>query len=331
MEVSGLEASASLEGSNAQAQAGATTTDYYSSGNITTANTSFVIGCSQNIAEATPGTGTITAGATPAYTLRENGGTGIIVTETLASQAAGTFDANFTRNTAHRCITAVMAFKEAAAGGPTYTQSVGGALSFAGGLGRITNKPLSASLSFTGALIKQPSKLLSGGLTFAGNNVKHVNKPVAGTLSFSGTTVKRTDKLAAGTLSFSGAMSAIRTLLQAVSGALSFSSGTVSKSTTKSTSGSLSFSGGTTKATQKLMLGTLSFSGQALKTTSKNVVGVLTFAGTAVANLVGAVTLGVMTALLKVLPALRADAKADPAVAGKAVARDALNGGPKTK
>lgn len=116
MEVSGLEASASLEGSNAQAQAGATTTDYYSSGNITTANTSFVIGCSQNIAEATPGTGTITAGATPAYTLRENGGTGIIVTETLASQAAGTFDANFTRNTAHRCITAVMAFKEAAAG-----------------------------------------------------------------------------------------------------------------------------------------------------------------------------------------------------------------------
>lgn len=187
--------------------------------------------------------------------------------------------------------------------GTTYNQSCNGTLSFSGSVTKSTSKVASGSLTFSAVVVKQTAKVLAGGLTFAG------------------TTVKRTDKPAAGTLSFSGTMSAIRTLLQAVNGVLSFASGAVSKSTAKSSSGSLNFSGGVIKVTQKLMLGTLSFSAQVLKTTSKIVSGVLTFAGTAVANLVGAVTLGALTAILKVFPALRANSKVDPT----------LKGGPKTK
>lgn len=197
--------------------------------------------------------------------------------------------------------------------------------------GTIYNQSCAGTLSFSGSVTKSTSKVSSGSLTFSAVVVKQTAKLLAGVLTFSGATVKRTDKIVTGTLSFAGSMSAIRTLLQAVSGALSFSSGTVSKSTAKSASGSLSFSGGVTKVVQKLMLGTLTFAGQSLKTTYKTASGVLTFAGTLVANVVGAVTLGALTALLKVLPALRANTKADPAVAGQAANRAALNGEPKTK
>lgn len=116
MEISGLDTTAPDDGGAVQVQAGGTSTDFYSSTNITTTTTDFIFGCQTNVAEATPGTGTLIAGATPAYTLRGTAGTNIVGMETLASRVAGTFDANFTRNTAHRCITAVMAFKEVAAG-----------------------------------------------------------------------------------------------------------------------------------------------------------------------------------------------------------------------
>ena len=115
MEISGCDTSAPDDGGAAQRQAGGTTTDYYSSGNITTTATDFCVGSIQNLDEASPGSGTLTAGATPAYTLRETAGTNVVGMETLAGQAAATFDANFTRDTTLSCITAMMAFKEAAA------------------------------------------------------------------------------------------------------------------------------------------------------------------------------------------------------------------------
>src|SRR3990167_8088160 len=115
MEISGCDTTAPDDGGAAQVQAGGTTTDYYSSVNIATTVTDFVFGDIQDIS----GSGaTLTAGATPAYTLREVDANSVIGMESLASQAAATFDANFTRSTAgNRSTTGVMAFKEAAAGG----------------------------------------------------------------------------------------------------------------------------------------------------------------------------------------------------------------------
>jgi len=113
------------DGGAGQVQAGGTSTDYYSSGNITTTTTDYVIGTTQNIGEVHPGTGTLTAGATPAYTKREDAGTGIIAIEDASSLASGTFDANWTRNTAHRCISGIMAFKESTGSSPqTLTPSL---------------------------------------------------------------------------------------------------------------------------------------------------------------------------------------------------------------
>jgi len=115
-EHSGLDTTAPLDQAAAQAQAGGTSTDYYSSGNITTSNTCYCVAGLQNIDEAGSSTDTVTAGATPAYTKRTDEA-GILTTETAASLASGTFDANFTRNVSRRCITGVMAFKESAGGG----------------------------------------------------------------------------------------------------------------------------------------------------------------------------------------------------------------------
>ena len=116
MEISGCDTTAPDDGGAAAVQAGGTATDHYSSGNIITTVTDFVFGSTQNIAEASPGTGTLTAGATPAYTIRETAGANVIGMETRASQAAATFDANFTRSVGHRSITGIMAFKETAGG-----------------------------------------------------------------------------------------------------------------------------------------------------------------------------------------------------------------------
>ncbi len=115
-------------GGAAQVQAGSTGTDYYSSGDITTADAAFIWGAYQNINEAAVGTGTTTAGATPAYTIRENAGPSIMVGESIDSQAAGTFDANFTRSSGQRSITSIMAFKDAVGGGGTVTHLIGSSL-----------------------------------------------------------------------------------------------------------------------------------------------------------------------------------------------------------
>ncbi len=219
----------------------------------------------------------------------------------------------------------------AAAGGPTYNQSVAGSLSFTRLNIKSARKISVGALTFSGSATKSISKIVSGALTLSAVVVKQTVKLLAGVLTFAGDNVKRTDKIAAGTLSFTGAMSAIRTLLQAVTGVLSFASGTVSKSSRKSASGTLSFSGVAIKGAQKFMLGTLSFTGQSLKTISKTVSGVLAFAGTAVASLLGAVVVGALTALLKVVPALRANSKTDPALRANSKTDPALKGEPKTK
>ena len=116
MEISGLQTASPDDGGALQVQAGGTTTDYYSSGNITTTVTDFCFGSWQDIG----GSGaTLTAGATPAFTLRQLNTSNIGAMETLASQAAATFDANFTASIGNRAFTGIMAFKEAAGGRTT--------------------------------------------------------------------------------------------------------------------------------------------------------------------------------------------------------------------
>jgi len=113
MEISGCDTAAPDDGGAAQVQAGNSAADYYSSGNIITTVTDFVFGGWQDI----DGSGsTLTAGATPAFILREADATKVIAMESRASQAAATFDANFTSNVGWRAITSIMAFKETAAG-----------------------------------------------------------------------------------------------------------------------------------------------------------------------------------------------------------------------
>jgi len=91
-----------------------TGTDGASSGNITVAANSLVIGAYQNINEASPGSPTITQGT--GYTARELSGVGIGRMEDK-NGSAGATAATFTLSSSQRSIVMVAAFKEPAAGG----------------------------------------------------------------------------------------------------------------------------------------------------------------------------------------------------------------------
>jgi hypothetical protein len=147
------------------------------------------------------------------------------------------------------------------AGGPTYTQSVSGGLTFTGTNVKTTLKTQAGALAFTGGMVRTPAKVLSGALTF------------------SGATVKSAAKLLLGTLTFAGALSSLKSFVQAVGGSLSFSSGTVVKATSKTVAGALTFAGAAVKQTDKVLAGALSFAGSTIKATSKALAGVLTFVG----------------------------------------------------
>lgn len=112
-EVSGLQTSGSLDQSTGQYQAspgtGANGVSSGASAATTNAN-DFVMGFSQNITEASPGTGTMTAGT--GYAIR---GAGVIMSaESKSVSATSAQTATFTQSVNNERVTHVVAFKEAA-------------------------------------------------------------------------------------------------------------------------------------------------------------------------------------------------------------------------
>lgn len=68
---------------------------------------------------------------------------------------------------------------------------------------------------------------VDGALSFVGALVKQTNKSPGGVLSFAGALTKQTNKNADGVLGFTGVLGTSLTVLQSVSGVLSFAGGLV--------------------------------------------------------------------------------------------------------
>ncbi len=233
-------------------------------------------------------------------------------TNTIASEDPGTF----TISTSDDWVGLTVAIRPAPSG-TTYSQTVAGALSFAGAQTYRTNKLAAGALSFVGAEARITSKLDAGALSFVGDTTKTTQRGLAGVLSFAGAATRtfvrllegalsfvgvqtrRTDKLASGALSFIGsptkttsrsqagslsfAGDSAKTTQRGLAGGLSFSSALSSiKMFVRALEGVLSFAGIQVRQTNKVSTGALSFTGQPTRITSRAIVGVLSFAGQAV-------------------------------------------------
>lgn len=175
-------------------------------------------------------------------------------------------------------------FSPPAGGGPTqYNQTVGGALSFVGGLARQTGLVRAGALSFAGGLVRQVNLARTGSLGFTGALARRTEKALSGSVSFAGAINKQLQRAVSGALSFSATLGQLRVFNVIMTGALSFT-GALSKRTEKFVNGALGFAGAVVKQTTKSFSGALSFSGGLVKRTSKAFVGVLSFSATLVAN-----------------------------------------------
>lgn len=89
-----------------------------------------------------------------------------------------------------------------------YAQSVGGNLSFTGGLLKSAQKTVTGLLSFSGAMsmLRTKSVTLSGSLSFSGSLGKAVAKTLSGSLGLAGGLQKACAKSVGGVLSFAGGL-----------------------------------------------------------------------------------------------------------------------------
>lgn len=144
------------------------------------------------------------------------------------------------------------------------------------------NQSVAGSLTSAGAITRRPAKLPAGSLTSAGAITRRTASTKAGTLTSAGTATKRTSKGIAGTLSSAGALSAIRTVLMAIAGALGMG-GALSKRTATTEAGTLTSSGAATKQTRRSVAGTLSSSAMlnSIRTFLRTVAGTLGMSGAA--------------------------------------------------
>lgn len=121
-EISGVLTSGALATGTGQSQSGpGTGSNAVSSGaSSSTGATCFVMGFSQDTSQASPGTGTVTAGTN--YTII--GSSIIMAAESRASVASGAQTATFTQSVNNDRITHVVAFKESSSGGTTTTKTM---------------------------------------------------------------------------------------------------------------------------------------------------------------------------------------------------------------
>lgn len=98
-------------------------------------------------------------------------------------------------------------------GSSTNTQTVGGSLSFSGGLSRLTFKNLAGALAFTGIISRAAHKSVSGSLSFFGALSKAGSKTLRGTLSFSGVVVRAAGGLIAAVIAKIGFVNSRRSMI----------------------------------------------------------------------------------------------------------------------
>jgi hypothetical protein len=171
-------------------------------------------------------------------------------------------------------------------------KSIAGGLSFTGTTIKTTAKKLvTATLSFIGSLATATGahivfQAVGGILAFTGGIVKQIATTRSGTLPLSGLTTKSTSKKASGTLSFTGAFIGMRAFVKAVSGTLSFASGTIKRSVLKNIAASLNLTGSSIKAIRHILPGSsLAFSGATNKMIAKPIAAMLSFSGTIATSL----------------------------------------------
>jgi hypothetical protein len=173
----------------------------------------------------------------------------------------------------------------AAASGTTYTQDVGGVLSFAGGLAILTSKAVAGGVSFVGTLPRQVLRAVAGSLPLAGALQRMTGKPLAGQLDLAGSIQRTTGKAASGVVATSGAMT--RDTRKAVAGTVTFT-GDLPRQTQKPVAGGLAFAGALATAAVHVYTqavgGVLGFAGGLSVRVNKAVAGTVSFVGVAAAH-----------------------------------------------
>lgn len=181
-EVSGIATTSAGDGDTGQGQSSVgTTTDSISSGLMgSTSNaTDYIFGLGQDVGNADPGSGTISAGT--GYTLI--GSNQILYGEWKAVSSTGTQTATFTDTKNSDRTTFVLALKKAAAAGSTYTLTAnGGAYSLTGTSASVlrSKKIVSTggaySLTGASAILKKSKVIVStgGSYTLTGANINMV-------------------------------------------------------------------------------------------------------------------------------------------------------------
>jgi hypothetical protein len=188
-------------------------------------------------------------------------------------------------------------FAAAGAGGPTvYTQSLGGVLTPAGSLAKLTARSLTGSSTSTGSVAKQTQIPVAGSSTFVGNSVKQtykavggsstatgaltrlIAKGVAGSLTGAGSLAKSTLRAFAGSITPSGDSATTIVFTQAVAGSMTLA-GAISKMTLKAVTGESTLSGAVTKLTNKSLSASITVQGAINRLTTKAFIGVITAAG----------------------------------------------------
>lgn len=297
-EIGGLATSSSLEGTPlSQTQTGVTAaaTPSYTT---TTANAYIAAICA-----AQNGFGNVTFAEGGGFTLVgewESGagsGASFSGTDRIVS-ATGSYQATWTLGSSSNPTSAIIAFKAAAGGGPTFTKNVDGTVTpaaivikqtvrgvagssaAAGVLTKRTQRGLTGSSTATGALVKQTQRALTATVSATGALVKRCARALTATVSAAGALVKQTNRTLTGSSGASGALAAVRTRLVSLAGSVS-AAGALLKRTNRSLTGSAQATATVTKQTNRALAGAVSASGalSAIRTVLKALAGSLTPTG----------------------------------------------------
>lgn len=187
-------------------------------------------------------------------------------------------------------------------------RSLAGAVTSAGNLVKVTARSLSGALTSAGGLANRAGKSLSGAMTSAGVLTKGVYKVLGGALTSAGALTRKISKSLAGVLLTTGVLEANAAFIRVVAGVLA-SAGTLTKSTGKTLGGALTSAGEVTRGFFKTLSGEIIPAGLLTIQTAyaRAVDGVLTMSGTVAKavsrSLAGALAMGgsVVKSVWKVL------------------------------
>lgn len=221
-----------------------------------------------------------------------------------AVTATGSYANTFTYSAIDNYAIASAAYKEAAAGGTTFTLNVSGSISPAGALAKQVRRLVTGSISPAGtitkqaqtryaggispagALVNQPGKVLSGSIAPAGSVTRQAGKGLSGSVSPSGSLAKEVRKAFAGGITPAGVVTATRVILLALTGSIS-PNGALTKQAGKQTGGSVNPSGTLTKHVSVTYAGSVTPEGSLRKAIAKTFAGAIAPVGGLTTSLLG--------------------------------------------